>query len=153
MWKLVRHIPSGHRWHRARDQLRGTEAYGTPCGSTCDREWTIKFHEDEFDQFLFSTGDKMKWLIADRDSVIGEWYADSYRTVYRSSANRESHRVKWYRRKNNVEDPWISLTDHHKAIGTGDIVYGEASYGGKHASAVLNHNGANVYIRKQGTLH
>ena len=52
-----------------------------------------------------------------------------------------------YRRQGNVEDPWISLEDHTDAIAAGTILYGENSYGGKHATALLNHDGADVYIR------
>ena len=73
-WKLVRHAPAGNRWHKATDQLRGTESYGVPCGATCDEEWSIKFDNIPFDQFLFATGDEKKWLIADKDVVFGGWY-------------------------------------------------------------------------------
>ena len=62
--------------------------------------------------------------------------------------NANPHTVKWYRREGNLEDPWISLTDHAVAIGGGDIVYGEKSFGDAHANNVLpKHHGANVYIR------
>ena len=45
-------------------------------------------------------------------------------------------------------DPWISLTDHGSAIGEGNLLYGENSFGGQHAAQVLPiHNGANVFIR------
>ena len=41
------------------------------------------------------------------------------------------------------------MTDHHDAIGAGHILYGEANFGGTHASAVLPQaNGANVFIRQ-----
>ena len=52
-----------------------------------------------------------------------------------------------YRRQGNVEDPWISLEDHTDAIAAGTILYGENSYGGQHATALFNHDGADVYIR------
>ena len=49
--------------------------------------------------------------------------------------------------KDKTFDPWISLEDHTDAIAAGTILYGENSYGGQHATALLNHDGADVYIR------
>ena len=46
---------------------------------------------------------------------------------------------------------WVSTVDHSEAITTGQIVYGENSFKGPHASTVLPiHAGANVFIRKSG---
>ena len=147
-WKLVRHVPAGNRWHKAKDQLKGTEAYGTPCGATCAKEWSIKFHKEPFDQFLFATGDEKKWLIADKDAVVGGWYANGQRTIYKSSTNPKSYKARWYRRSGNLEDPWISLNDHGAAIGQGNILYGGNHFSSTHAKAVLpKHKGANVFIR------
>ena len=90
-------------------------------------------------------------MIADKQSVIGEWYRNHDRTVYKSSLKSYPHSVKWYRRPNNKEDPWISLTDHHSAIEAGDIVYGENDFAGTHAEAVLPAcKGADVFVRKIG---
>ena len=101
-----------------------------------------------FDQFLFATGDEQKWLIADKNTVIGGYYSDSPRTILKSSSSADSYTAKWYRREGSQEDPWVSLTDHSGAAAAGDILYGGNSYGGTHASAVLpNHNGANVFVR------
>jgi hypothetical protein len=57
-WKLVRHCPTGDRWHSAADHLRGTEAYGDPAdGDRADAlEWTVRFDAEPFDEFLFATG-------------------------------------------------------------------------------------------------
>ena len=44
----------------------------------------------------------------------------------------------------------MSLTDHGPAVAAGDLLYGEASFGGGQASNALpatKGNGANVYIR------
>ena len=60
-WKLVRRVPSGNKWHKAKDQLRGTEVYGKPCGPTSNKEWSVKFDNIKFNQFLFATGDQKKW--------------------------------------------------------------------------------------------
>lgn len=58
-WKLVRHCPVGDRWHSAADHLRGTEVYGDPSG--VDRpdapEWSVRFDNEPFDEFLFATGE------------------------------------------------------------------------------------------------
>ena len=146
-WTLVRHVPRGNKWHKATDQLRGTDEYGTPCGATCNQDWSIKFDNTKFNQFLFVTGDKAKWLIADKTAVLG-FYANDPRNIYKSSTQQSSYQAKWYRRNGHREDPWISLTDHHPAIGQGDILYGENHFGGGHAKNILpQHNGANVFIR------
>lgn len=58
-WKLVRHCPVGDRWHSAADHLKGTVEYGDPSG--LDRpdapEWSTRFDEEAFDEFLFTTGE------------------------------------------------------------------------------------------------
>ncbi len=146
-WTLVRHVPAGTKWHKATDQLRGTDEYGTPCGATCDNEWSIKFNKDSFDQFLFATGDAEKWLIAGKSAVLGN-YANAARSIVKSSTNPDSYTARWYRRNGALEDPWISLNDHGSAIGQGNILYGENHYGGAHAANILpTHQGANVFIR------
>ena len=71
---MIRHVPRGNNWYRATDQLRGTDVYGTPCGAKCNNEWSIKFSNRRFNQFLFATGDGKKWLIADKNAVTGGWY-------------------------------------------------------------------------------
>ena len=147
---MVRHVPAGNRWHKARDQLSGTEAYGTPCGATCAEEWSVTFDKEDFNQFLFATGDEQKWLIADKDDVTGDFYSNAQRTIYKSSTNPKTYKARWYRRKGTNEDPWISLNDHGAAISAGNILYGGSHFGSTHATAVLpKHKGANVYIRKR----
>jgi hypothetical protein len=81
----------------------------------------------------------------------GTWYGNEYRDIRNSSLNPTAYKAKWYRRKNNTEDPWISLTNHNESIDEGNILYGENGYGGIWASNILpHHNRANVYIRKKG---
>ena len=152
-WTLVRHVPAGNVWHKATDQLRGTDVYGTPCGSMCKQEWSIRFDNKNFNQFLFATGDESKWLIADKDVVTGGYYANDPRLIYKSSTNANSYSARWYRRSGNKEDPWISLTDHHPAIGQGNILYGENHFGSTHANKILpQHKGANVFVRMHGMI-
>jgi len=85
-------------------------------------------------------------LVAPKSSVLG-FYANSDRTITRSSINPKEHSAKWYRRQGSIEDPWISLTDHSSAIGEGNILYGENSYGVR-SEVLTKHGGADVYIRK-----
>ena len=147
-WKLVRHVPAGSRWHKATDRLRGTEVYGTPCGATCGQEWSIRFDNDNFNQFLFATGDESKWLIADKQVVTGGWYTNEQRLVYKSSTNSNSYKARWYRRQGTLDDPWISLADHRPE---GDILYGGDH--SEYANTFLpNHKGANVFIRMHGMI-
>ena len=41
-WKHVRHVPASlGRWHAAKDQMRGTDVYGT--AGRVDEEWSINF--------------------------------------------------------------------------------------------------------------
>lgn len=97
------------RWHPATDQLRGTDVYGTANDHTND--WSVAFENESYDQFLFTTSDCNKWLIAEKDQVLG-WYANEDREILRSSTSDEAYTAKWYRREGSLEDPWISLNDH-----------------------------------------
>ena len=153
-WTLVRHVPAGNKWHKATDLLTGTEAYGTPCGATCNKEWSTKFDKAKFNQFLFATGDERKWLISSKNEVTGSYYTNSPRLIYKSSINSNSYRARWYRRKELPgEDPWITLTDWSSAVAQGNILYGAGHYGGVYASKILpSYKGANVFIRMHGKL-
>ena len=148
-WKLVRHVPPGNNWYQATDQLNGSDVYGIPSGPHGSNGWSIRFDNVSFFQFLFATGDSTMWLIASKDEVIGSFYSNELRLVTKSSVNpNKSYTVRWYRRKGALEDPWISLTDHHHAISQGNLLYSGNSWGGAYASSVLPiHDGANVFIR------
>jgi len=100
------------RWHPATDQLRGTDVYGT---EGADEDWSVAYENSSFDQFLFTTSDCAKWLIAEKDQVLG-WYADEAREIIRSSTSDEAYTAKWYRREDHLEDPWISLNDHWDSL-------------------------------------
>jgi len=145
-WKHVRHVPPGNSWHPAIDQLVGDEVYGNSVENGI--AWSKDFESEvpDYNEFLFATGDKVKWLVAPKSSVLG-FYANSDRTITRSSINSKEHSAKWYRRQGSKEDPWISLTDHSSAIGEGNLLYGENSYGTR-SEVLTKHGGADVYIRK-----
>jgi len=97
------------RWHPATDQLRGTDVYGTANDHTND--WSVAFENEEYDQFLFTTSDCNKWLISEKDQVLG-FYSNEDREILRSSTSDEAYTAKWFRREDSLEDPWISLNDH-----------------------------------------
>lgn len=147
-WKHVRRVPPGNKWHPARDDLDGTDVYSLEFENGI--AWSKDFESEapKYNEFLFSTGDKVKWLVAPKSSVMG-WYWNEDRNITRSSINPEEYSAKWFRRPGTLEDPWISLTDHLSAISEGNIIYGEDSHGSAHAENVLpHHDGADVYIRK-----
>ena len=109
--------------------------------------FSLKFNTMPCDHMLFATGDMRRWLSAEK-AVVQGWYANGARPIIKSSASSATSKARWYRRESNKEDPWISITDHHTAIGAGDIVYGEKGFGGTHASTVLpGHAGANVFCK------
>jgi len=119
-WSRVRHVPKGPKWYKAKDGLTGTEEYGNP--NTMDEEWSVKFDDVFFNQFLFVTGDKKKWLIISRKTLLGENnelnYSNQKRWVLKSSEKDEGHNVTLHRRDPNSykNDPWVTLTDHNEAI-------------------------------------
>ena len=67
-WYHVRHVPKGPRWHKAQDGLAGTEEYGDP--NIMEEEWSVKFNDILFNQFLFVTGDQKKWSMISRGTLI-----------------------------------------------------------------------------------
>ena len=95
------------------------------------------------------SGDGCRWLIAGRDAVLDNWYMNEERKVMQSSLNSKTHSVKWYRRQEFSEDPWISLVDYDRASYLDEMLYGEN--GNDSLTQTLNsNNGANVYIRYLG---
>ena len=142
-------MKAGSTWHPATDQLLGTDAYGTYTNDPqADATFSIPYVVDSVTEFLFSTGDESKWLVASKDEVVGGYYANEDRTIILSSTSSEIYTAKWYRRQGHSEDPWISLTDHGGAINTGDILYGGNAFSSNHANSILpHHNGANVWVR------
>ena len=52
----MRRVPRGGAWHRATDHLKGTQEYGKPGSETSNREFSIRFDNLLFNQFLFASG-------------------------------------------------------------------------------------------------
>lgn len=143
-WILVRQVV-GKKWHPAKDQLKGTEEYGD--GEGKNGSFSIKFDHMDFTEFLFTTGNLEKWLIAKRDDVIGSCYSNEKRKIQKSSLQDSGYTAKWYRRKNHFEDPWISLGDHKDCRKNGDVLYGGNSQI-SWAHHLEQMGGARVYIRE-----
>ena len=140
-WTKVRHVPSGNRWHPAKDRLVGTETYGD---SNVDSvAWSIDFESAApgYNQFLLSSGDSSLWLVATKSAVVGEYYENALRDVMASSSNADAYQARWYRRSGINEDPWISVGN----FATG-VVYGGNAVG-NFVATVQNNGGADVYVR------
>ena len=159
-WTLVRSLAAGETWHPATDQLVGTDVYGDPSSDT----FSIKFEDKVpgFNQFLFTTGDCAKQLVATKEAVVGiisaafpkgnAWYDNTPRQVLGSSYNNLPYQARWYRRHGHLEDPWISLTNHDDAIRTNNLLYqpGENSFAWKSHAPL---QGSKVYIRKTSLVY
>merc|ERR550539_1709923 len=147
-WKRVRHVPQGTTWHPVNDNLLGTGSYGNQNDDT--NAWSIPWSIEEFDEFLFSSGDKKYWLVVSKEELIGadggKLYADSPITVIASSSSCEPYQAKMYKRVTNGEDPWVSI-ENHWPIADNQMVYGENSL--NHHNQILRaHGGMDVFIRK-----
>ena len=75
---------------------------------------------------MFTTGDKSKWLITNKDQIVDINYSLEAKMVILSSTKETSYAVQWYNRAGKAEDPWISLSNHASEDNT--ILYGENSY-------------------------
>jgi hypothetical protein len=126
-WMLVRRVQPGLTWHPATDGLSGTQAaYGKWTNDpTSQSTFNIRFDTIPYDQFLFATGDGQEWLIANRNEVQTIHPGIFQGAIEKSSLHPSApSSAQWYHRRNNKEDPWISLTDHASAIGRGNLMYG-----------------------------
>ena len=52
-----------------------------------------------------------------------------------------------YRRSAATDDPHIGLKDLYTSTAEGSVLYSARSIGGSYSTALINHNGADVYIR------
>ena len=89
-------MPQGNAWHPTNDHLRykyytlteiydihlnsGLAEYGVPSDDTDAAAWSIKWGLDEFNEFLFASGNLKYFLRATKKEIIGDdgWkeYAD-----------------------------------------------------------------------------
>ena len=158
-WVKVRHVPGRlGRWHKATDQMRGTDVYG---GMREREEYSVRFADKTFDQFLFALGDMSKWVVASKEAVLGknsgdEWYSygSGARVATMTSISGVPAPIKWLRRQPRLRDPIVAITDiDGTALQSGGVVYAENSLSGKDKGStgtykhLRRHNGADVYIR------
>ena len=171
-WRLVRRVKPGASWHPATDNLVGFDVYGNNRTETSNTSWSIKYDEDNFNEFLFKTGDGNRWMIMSRKEVmslplparydedstkdpnsnpnasikkgISKYYDGS--TVFENKT-----RIMYNRPFNAPEDPWLSFLDHSDENNGIAMLYGENSKS-SYTNLVTSHNGVNVYIRYNPTL-
>jgi hypothetical protein len=105
-----------------------------------------------YNEFLFSSGDGQKWLIADKDEVIGDYYA-SMRNVKRSSSYNGPCKRWFARRQSFLYQPYIDL-DEPISLDANSTRYNHTTlYMGNGMSPLrgtvllVKHGGARVYIR------
>jgi hypothetical protein len=140
----VRYLPGGatQKWFKATDDLTGTDIYGT--ASDNSQEWTIRFADKEYNQFLFATNDKAWWLVSNRDQV-NEGVYDGKRKVLKSHKNSNEHELHWYNRDPGTKnkEPFIFFG------GQGETIYTEAGYDFPDwLTAIKEHGGVSVYVRQ-----
>ena len=138
---MVRHVPQGSKWHKARDHLKGTEVYGDP--QDMSKEWSVDWSQfTKFTEFLFSSGDFQHWAIIRKTDLIGDdgekWYSNKDVAVQVSSISCIPYKARMYRRKRNLEDPWVSIRNHYIAKS---MVYGAASYAITHTDLLSTSGG------------
>lgn len=152
-WMLVRHTAATGGWINVNDSLRGTASLNT--GLSTDplaaASWTIPFASNGAEKYLFMTGDMSTFGVLAGADVIrhtAETYAPNA-TVLASqgTAIAAGGLTNVLNRTTNVEDPWIGFEGSHFA-NIPKMMYGEAGFGGAHASFKNAHQGANVFVRE-----
>ena len=95
---------------------------------------------------MFSSGDCAYWLMVEKEELIGDdgykYYGGEKRKILRSSQSTRNTMALWYRRENNLEDPWVSISAHPSFV-----VYGENAVS-SHSSIPYVYDGADVFIRQ-----
>eukprot|EP01051_Picozoa_sp_SAG22_P012281 SAG22_NODE_1260_length_4978_cov_36.695269_4_plen_343_part_01 len=141
-WYLVRrdHDPDG--WHRANDQLAGTEEYGSlSTDSRAGSTFSVPFGA-AFTKYLLASGDMSMWVVISKDELASQCAAGcSACPMELVASSTGGAPVAQYCRIGVEEDPWISAEDHPASI-----VYGENSYAGHNEDDALNFGGSNVWI-------
>ena len=123
---MVRHVPQSSKWHKATDLLKGTEVYGDPQDMT--KEWSVSWSQDDFNEFLFASGDFQHWAIIKKSDLIGDdgekFFGHADVAIQLSSINCVPYKAKMLRRRGQPEDPWVSINNYGTA---NSIVYGGGS--------------------------
>lgn len=172
-WRCVRHCRSGEAWHSATDKLQGIDTYGDHRLGDHPKapNWSINFGDD-FEEMLFSTGDGERWLVVNKDTIVGR---ESLKpggstttpilesiVVNRSSLDPSTHELQWMFTSDNpkIPAPWITLENFNESQrndGSG-FLYGENSFGvrptlNKTSSEKLEHANASEPDPKFGLIN
>jgi len=144
-WSLVRHVPTGNTWHRANDNLLGTETYGRPCGPKCKLAWSTRWSELDVEEFLFSSGDCDSWLAINAAQIYANFdNEDKY--IVNSSNGKGNQAIRMDNRSDVPQDPMIALGDARSVTDDGsNLLYLENGFYGFRSG--LTHEGQNVYVR------
>lgn len=110
--------------------------------------WSVYWESEQFNEFLFASGDFKNWAIIRKSDLIGDdgekWYSNTNIDIQLSSKSCLPYKAQMYRRKGNKEDPWVSLRDH----GTSrTMVYGSAS-SKSHNDLLQTTGGNNPFINQ-----
>jgi len=150
-WTRVRHIPQRDFWYEGNDNLAGTDIRGDLRYNNAS--WSIDFESTVplFDEMLFSSGTRSKWLMISKEQAIDTYYSNSPRLVLQSSISDSFYTAKWYRREGNGEDPLITMRDHSvSGADYSEFLYVENSHVNT-ALEGLSDEGMDVYIRRSET--
>jgi hypothetical protein len=124
-WKEIKYLPGGSTtWFPGDDNLKN---YGGT-------------------EFLFTTGDFSRWLIADQFQVNGEIYNHAPRTIKRSSLLNYPHTRLWINNDNSAPEPWVSLEDFSASIANGTMMYGESNFSDVNVGGI-HPTGMYVFVR------
>ena len=156
----MRHVPSGGGWHPANDDLAGTAVYGQR--SDDSKAWSVAWHNDAFNEYLFASGDCKNWLISAKSTFdkstwtgtgggCGTQKTGGPGFVLKSSTSNSPYTTTWCLRKQNKDpnQPWVSLREHEQSRQSG-MLYGEAGVK-VHTEGLRANDGADVYIRLKRT--
>ena len=146
-WTKVRHLPkTSTQWFSYEDLLVGNVADGDPSVDT--KEWTIRFENMIFDEFLFATGDMKKWMIVNKQHVTGRFYNNEAASVKRSSLSSSRTNPKWMRQEDKFPFIILSLSDQEVARKLKMILYAEDAWKDPESLKILSeHEGVDVYVR------
>lgn len=144
-WSLVRHVPTGNTWHRANDNLLGSETYGVPCGPTCKTAWSTRWEDLDVEELLFSSGDCDSWLVVNAAQIYAN-FDNENKYIVNSSNGKGNQAIRMDNRPDVPQDPMIALGDARSVTDDGsNLLYLENGFYGYRSG--LTHQGQNVYVR------
>eukprot|EP00500_Bicosoecida_sp_ms1_P006929 CAMPEP_0203833160 /NCGR_PEP_ID=MMETSP0115-20131106/72518_1 /ASSEMBLY_ACC=CAM_ASM_000227 /TAXON_ID=33651 /ORGANISM="Bicosoecid sp, Strain ms1" /LENGTH=673 /DNA_ID=CAMNT_0050742231 /DNA_START=65 /DNA_END=2083 /DNA_ORIENTATION=- len=172
-WNLVRRArEAGCRQYPANDNWVGAPL-NTPADKCAEAltegSWSLDFRNDDWDQMLLMSGDRLRWMIMNRAEIMGGVpagqcpnYADEKKNILMSHVSCTPYCASMYFRtcgSLNPEDPWLSFRDHWELEYPNDPfsdrtvqLWGENwAHSCAHAKQMDTHEGINVYIRKVGS--